>query len=1243
MALTDLTRISTSGIATGTSLSGAILHGDAHFRGTQIGVTSALFDSSDNALEFNDNVKIKLGNSGDLNIFHNGTNSIIQDSGQGNLELWGENVAIRNANGGEVLAGFTYNGSVDLFYNNYKKFETTQTGAVVTGILTATGFSGPLSNSSGISTFYDLRVTNNLTVEGSTTTLDTNLIGVDRVEVGANSNSIVGVAVTHSGTADLVNLFDGATKVVTVDDVGNVGLGSAIPSVKLDVNGTSKFQDDVTFTGTYYNGWLWDKSADSIQLKDNTRLLMGSGGTDFNMRHDGTYNWIQNQRSYPLLIDGGSGGVAVISGANYAGGKCAQFIHNGAVELYWDNSKKLETSSSGAETTGGLLVDTVDPVLNVGSAYAYKYGYFGDADKHALTVRGNEASLEVFASEQSYHAGSIILRGGNEGFGFVNNSTNDRLELISFTASANSFAIHNNGANLSNYNKVFVANKNGSIDLYHSGSKKFETTSSGVKFTGVLEAIDNQSILLGTSQDFRIRHTGSNSEITDEGTGKLRLGSNTTEIRSADLSVIQAQFVSGGAVNLYHNNNKRLETTSSGVEITGTNILLNDDSAITGTANSYLYGRGTGSTAGLSLYGAESAIEIVSNDDNTHGGSLLFRTVTDGAGFVYNGTDNALELKLFTPSGNNFAIHGAGNNVTMDTQLRVVKDGAVELNHNGSKRFETTAGGTYVTGILDTTGNVNIGMSGESTRLAVKGISGALSVDSRANISLFTGATDGASATGTGILFFNHSGGGQFFGGSLQVIKENSGNGNTDSLMRFATRANGGNVTERMRITSGGTLGINLLSPDTSFRLDCSGAAQFTTSTTNQQNDFLPGQLTVRNNQSAQGAFIDFRADSATGVQGVIAKIGGFNTSSGSGYDGLLTFSTRQNSSNTMIERMRINNLGRVFINSVGPTTPTADYRSLNIVASGSSADEAGISFSRSHTVMGSGSTAGKSIILLPDGSLSVQTHNVGERMRVDSSGRVVVGGTSAYIGGAALAVLGTGTTPNTYGSFAIGKVGANPTSGTTLANIRLNGGSVGTRRGAEINAIANGNWTDGSSHPTKLTFAVANVNSTSATERYQINHYGHHIFTNENVFASSPGTNSFKGLSQHGYQHWGQRQYYSGQVNLSQNGYFDLFSNNTAHDDIIFWLNIKGFHGNRTFATAHGAIGGYGLSVSYQSASGVYGAFSGVDHAGTGGSRRRLRWTSTSPYAANWWIWGWFSGTSATTTHTGYAAAQNF
>ena len=246
MALTDLTRISTSGIATGTSLSGAILHGDAHFRGTQVGVTSALFDSSDNALEFNDNVKIKLGNSGDLEIYHNGADNYI-DATTGalffrntlptNTIFQTGNFLIKNQSNNQNVANFApgANGGGLLYHENVLRFNTTSSGAVVTGVLTATSFSGPIigspiSNPSGISTFYDVRVINNLTVEGTTTTLDTNLIGVDRVEVGANSNSIVGVAITQSGTADLIRLYDGSTQVVTVDDEGNIGIGTNSPS-----------------------------------------------------------------------------------------------------------------------------------------------------------------------------------------------------------------------------------------------------------------------------------------------------------------------------------------------------------------------------------------------------------------------------------------------------------------------------------------------------------------------------------------------------------------------------------------------------------------------------------------------------------------------------------------------------------------------------------------------------------------------------------------------------------------------------------------------------------------------------------------------------------------------------------------------------------------------------------------------------------------------------------------------------
>ena len=133
--------------------------------------------------------------------------------------------------------------ALDVIGNANISGDTSISGDVnVSGILTAGTYSGPTYNTSGIATFYDLRVSNNLTVEGSTTTIDTNLIGVDRVEVGANSNSIVGVAVTQSGTADILRLYDGSTQVVTVDDVGNVGLASAIPSKKLDVVGDTLIQ-----------------------------------------------------------------------------------------------------------------------------------------------------------------------------------------------------------------------------------------------------------------------------------------------------------------------------------------------------------------------------------------------------------------------------------------------------------------------------------------------------------------------------------------------------------------------------------------------------------------------------------------------------------------------------------------------------------------------------------------------------------------------------------------------------------------------------------------------------------------------------------------------------------------------------------------------------------------------------------------------------------------------------------------
>ena len=245
MALTDLTRISTAGIATGTSLSGAILHGDAHFRGTNAGINSAIFDSSENELNLKDNVKLTFGDAGtsDSQFYFDSNNLILQEtSASGSMLLRGQNIRLQNASQANEnyieCLGDNANRRVKIYQGTTTRFETTSTGAKVTGILTATSFSGPTLNTSGISTFYDLRVSNNLTVEGTTTTLDTNVTGVDRLEVNANSNSNTAIVGIQSGSADIVNLFSGTTEVLTILDTGEVGLGTISPGASLHIAST---------------------------------------------------------------------------------------------------------------------------------------------------------------------------------------------------------------------------------------------------------------------------------------------------------------------------------------------------------------------------------------------------------------------------------------------------------------------------------------------------------------------------------------------------------------------------------------------------------------------------------------------------------------------------------------------------------------------------------------------------------------------------------------------------------------------------------------------------------------------------------------------------------------------------------------------------------------------------------------------------------------------------------------------
>jgi hypothetical protein len=112
-------------------------NGDVNFAGAT-GVTSAFFDKSDNSLKFSDNVKGKFGDGGDLEIYHDGSNSYVKENGTGNLKLLGNNLVLKNSADGETYVECANNGAVSLYYDNSKKFETDNHGVKVTGIMTAT-------------------------------------------------------------------------------------------------------------------------------------------------------------------------------------------------------------------------------------------------------------------------------------------------------------------------------------------------------------------------------------------------------------------------------------------------------------------------------------------------------------------------------------------------------------------------------------------------------------------------------------------------------------------------------------------------------------------------------------------------------------------------------------------------------------------------------------------------------------------------------------------------------------------------------------------------------------------------------------------------------------------------------------------------------------------------------------------------------------------------------------------------
>ena len=89
-----------------------------------------------------DNQKLLIGSNDDIQIYHDGSKSLITDSGTGWLEINTNNLRLQNAAANETILYATENGSVDLYYDNTKRFETVSNGTKTTGRILLNGTNG---------------------------------------------------------------------------------------------------------------------------------------------------------------------------------------------------------------------------------------------------------------------------------------------------------------------------------------------------------------------------------------------------------------------------------------------------------------------------------------------------------------------------------------------------------------------------------------------------------------------------------------------------------------------------------------------------------------------------------------------------------------------------------------------------------------------------------------------------------------------------------------------------------------------------------------------------------------------------------------------------------------------------------------------------------------------------------------------------------------------------------------------